>query len=100
MSAARFVFLSAVKAGHLRDSPAGGLSRPRRRRSPRHALSAEELAELFSAALATGRDAELDLLILAFAGNRVPTRRHPQPRPRGSAPNSVGDALREVRGAT
>lgn len=67
VSAARFVFLCAVKAGHLRDSPAIGLSRPRRRRSPRRALSAEELQSIFNAILATSRDAELDLLILAFA---------------------------------
>lgn len=67
INATRFVFLCAVKAGHLRDNPAAGLARPRRRRSPRRALSAEELTSVFSAVLATSRDPELDLLILAFA---------------------------------
>ena len=67
VSAARFVFLCAVKDGHIRDSPAVGLSRPRRRRSPRRALSADELQSIFNAILATSRDPELDLLILAFA---------------------------------
>jgi integrase len=67
VNATRFVFLCAVKAGHLRDNPAAGLARPRRRRSPRRALSTEELTSIFSAVLATSRDAGLDLLILAFA---------------------------------
>lgn len=67
INAARFVFVCAVKAGHLRDNPAAGLARPRRRRSPRRALSADEMESVFSAVLATSRDAALDLLILAFA---------------------------------
>lgn len=67
VNATRFLFACAVKSGHLRESPATGLSRPRRRRSPRRALSSEELRALFAAVLATSRDPELDLLILAFA---------------------------------
>lgn len=67
INATRFIFLCAVKAGHLRDNPAAGLARPRRRRSPRRALSAEELASVFNAVLSTSRDPALDLLILAFA---------------------------------
>ena len=67
INATRFVFLCAVKAGHLRDNPAAGLARPRRRRSPRRALSTEELTSVFTAVVATSRDPELDLLILAFA---------------------------------
>lgn len=67
VSAARFVFACAVKAGHVRASPAAELGRPRRRRSNRRALSATELLQLFDAVLATSRDPELDLLILAFA---------------------------------
>lgn len=67
VNATRFVFACAVKAGHLRESPANGLSRPRRRRSPRRALSAEELRAILDAVLATSRDPELDVLILAFA---------------------------------
>jgi len=67
VNATRFVFACAVKSGHLRDNPAAGLARPRRRRSPRRALSSEELQGLFAAVLATSRDPELDFLILAFA---------------------------------
>lgn len=67
LNATRFVFACAVKAGHLRENPAAGLSRPRRRRSPRRALASEESRGLFNAILATSRDPELDLLILAFA---------------------------------
>lgn len=67
INATRFVFLCGVKAGHLRDNPAAGLARPRRRRSPRRALSADELRSLFNAVLVTSRDPGLDLLIVAFA---------------------------------
>lgn len=67
VNATRFVFTCAVKAGHLRENPAAGLSRPRRRRSPRRALSADELAMIFDAVASTSRDPELDLLLLAFA---------------------------------
>jgi integrase len=67
ISASRFVFSCAVKAGHLPESPARQVSRPRRRRSARRALSAEEMRLLFDAVVATSRDPELDLLILAFA---------------------------------
>jgi len=67
INATRFVFRCGVKAGHLRDSPAAGLARPRRRRSPRRALSGDELRSLFNAVLATSRDPGLDLLVLAFA---------------------------------
>lgn len=67
VSATRFVFACAVKAGHLRENPAIGLVRPRRRRSVRRALSAEEVRALLDAVMATSRDPELDLLILAFA---------------------------------
>lgn len=67
VNAARFLFTCAVKAGHIRENPATGLARPRRRRSPRRALSAEELMSVFNAVLATSRDPELDLLILGFA---------------------------------
>lgn len=67
VNATRFVFVCAIKAGHLRANPAAGLSRPRRRRSRRRALSADELDAVFSTVIATSRDPELDLLILAFA---------------------------------
>lgn len=67
VNATRFVFTCAVKAGHLRANPATGLARPRRRRSLRRALSADELAAIFEAVVTTSRDPELDLLILAFA---------------------------------
>jgi len=67
VNATRFVFGCAVKAGHIRENPAVGLARPRRRRSPRRALSADELRSVFDAVLATSRDPELDLLILSFA---------------------------------
>lgn len=67
VNATRFVFACAVKAGHVRESPAAGLRRPRRRRSPRRALSADELRMVVDAVLATSRDPELDVLILAFA---------------------------------
>lgn len=67
VNATRFVFACAIKAGHLRENPAAGLTRPRRRRSPRRALSSDELTSLFTAVLATSRDPELDLLIMAFA---------------------------------
>ncbi len=61
------MFACAVKAGHLRESPASGLCRPRRRRTTRRALAEHELTALFDAVLATSRDPDLDLLILAFA---------------------------------
>lgn len=67
VNATRFVFSCAVKAGYLRENPAAGLGRPRRRRSNRRALSSSELHSLFHAILATSRDPDLDLLILAFA---------------------------------
>lgn len=67
INASRFVFRCALKAGHLRENPAAELARPRRRRSPRRALSAHELANIFNAAVSTSRDPALDLLILAFA---------------------------------
>ncbi len=67
VNATRFVFSCAIKAGHLRESPAAGLVRPRRRRSPRRALSDDELDSVFNAAVGTSRDPALDLLILAFA---------------------------------
>lgn len=67
VNVARFVFLCAVKAGHLRDHPAAGLDRPRRRRSMRRALSSNELGALFDAVLETSRDPDLDVLLLAFA---------------------------------
>lgn len=67
VNATRFVFACALKAGHLRENPAAGLQRPRRRRSVRRALSSEELQALFQAVLATSRDPELDILLLAFA---------------------------------
>lgn len=67
VNATRFLFTCAVKAGHLRASPAIGLTRPRRRRSARRALSADELVAVFHAAVATSRDPMLDFLILAFA---------------------------------
>lgn len=67
VNATRFVFRCAVKAGHLRDNPSSGLARPRRRRSPRRALSAHELDSVFAAAMTTSRDPALDLLMLAFA---------------------------------
>lgn len=67
VNAARFVFAAAVKGGHLRESPASELGRPRRRRSARRALSGDELAAIFDAVLLTSRDVELDLLLLATA---------------------------------
>lgn len=67
VSATRFLFASAVKAGHLPENRAMGLARPRRRRSPRRALSAEELGMVLDAVIATSRDQELDVLIFAFA---------------------------------
>lgn len=67
VNATRFFFQCAVKAGHLRDHPAAGLSRPRRRRSMRRALSSAELQALFEAILETSRDPDLDVLLLAFA---------------------------------
>lgn len=67
VNSCRFLFLCAVKAGHLRENPAMGLCRPRRRRTTRRALDGPELAGLFDAVLTTSRDPDLDLLILAFA---------------------------------
>lgn len=67
VNACRFMFACAVKAGHLRESPATGLCRPRRRRTMRRALDESELTALFDAVLATSRDPDLDLLVLAFA---------------------------------
>lgn len=67
VSATRFFFACAVKAGHLRESPARALVRPRRRRSARRALSSEETRMIVEAIVATSRDLDLDLLIFAFA---------------------------------
>lgn len=55
VNATRFFFGCAVKSGHLRENPAVGLARPRRRRSPRRALSADEFNSLFSTVVATSR---------------------------------------------
>lgn len=67
VNATRFVFACALRSGHLGQNPAASLRRPRRRRSIRRALSAEELSALFQAVVATSRDPDLDLLVLAFA---------------------------------
>lgn len=67
MNATRFLFTCAQKAGHLRENPSAALTRPRRRRSVRRALSSDDLAALFDAVMATSRDPELDVLILSFA---------------------------------
>ena len=67
VGALRLFFGQVVLAGHLQVSPAAGLRRPRRPRGQRRDLEAEELAELFAAAVSTSDDPELDELILATA---------------------------------
>lgn len=66
IAAARRLFASAVREGLLDASPAAQVAKPRRPPSPRQALSAEDVAELFRGAANGGNDPGLDVLLLRF----------------------------------
>jgi site-specific recombinase XerC len=61
VAALRGLFGRAERAGLVARSPAGGLTKPRRRPSRRRGLDDDELAELLDAVRTTSNDPELDL---------------------------------------
>src|SRR4051794_6544433 len=63
---ARFFFRSAVKDGLLAGSPAAELEAPPRPPAPERPLTEEELIDLRRIAAATGKDPQLDVLLLDF----------------------------------
>jgi site-specific recombinase XerD len=63
---ARFFFSAAVKDDILLASPAAGLAAPSRPSAPEQALTEAELVDLRRVAATTGRDPELDLLLVDF----------------------------------
>ncbi|MBM7804199.1 site-specific recombinase XerD [Geodermatophilus bullaregiensis] len=64
--AARFFFRYACKAGLLSQSPAIELKPPRRRRAPERPLTESELIQIWDVAVHTGKDPQLDELLLTF----------------------------------
>jgi site-specific recombinase XerD len=64
--AVRFFFRCAVADGHLDRSPASDLHPPARLPAPERALSEQELTTLRRVAATSGRDPELDVLLLDF----------------------------------
>lgn len=64
--AVRFFFAYAAKAGLLGQSPAALLKPPRRPRAPERPLLPEELVDIWRVATTTGRDPQLDELLLTF----------------------------------
>lgn len=67
VNACRYLFRSAVEAGWIAADPSLRLKSPRRPQSARRALRSDELQDLFDVALCTGRDPDLDILLLWFA---------------------------------
>jgi integrase len=66
VGALRALFGRAVAAGHIATNPALGLTKPRRARSRRRALTDGEVTELIAAVRATSHDPDLDLLLVRF----------------------------------
>jgi site-specific recombinase XerD len=64
--AARFFFRAAVKDGLLDGSPAADLEAPPRPPAPERPLTEDELTDLRRIAGSTGKDPELDVLLLDF----------------------------------
>ncbi len=63
---ARFFFAAAVKDGLLQSSPAAGLGAPTRPPAPERPLIESELTDLRRVAAETGRDPDLDVLLIDF----------------------------------
>lgn len=66
VEAARFFYRYAFEAGLVSHSPTEGLATPRRHPAVRRPLADWELAQIWSVATTTGRDPELDALLLTF----------------------------------
>jgi integrase/recombinase XerC len=66
VAALRALFARAVADGHVTTNPAVGLTKPRRTRSRRRALTDDELTEFIDAVRTTSRDPDLDLLLVRF----------------------------------
>jgi integrase/recombinase XerC len=66
VTALRALFARAAAAGLVATNPARALTKPRRARSRRRALTDAELAELIAAVRTTSNDPDLDLLLLRF----------------------------------
>lgn len=66
ISATRCIYRYAVDTGWIRpvDNPARQLTMPTRQPSPRYAIPANQLSEIWTVAATTGNDADLDALIL------------------------------------
>lgn len=64
--AARFFFRYAVAARWIGQSPADELTAPPRQDAPERPLTERELQDIWSAATGTGRDPDLDGLLLTF----------------------------------
>ncbi|MGY1683394.1 tyrosine-type recombinase/integrase [Geodermatophilus sp. SYSU D01176] len=62
----RFFFTYACAAGHLASSPAEHLRAPRRPKGPERPLTQAELTGIWLAAVGSGKDPELDELLLTF----------------------------------
>ncbi|WP_170856813.1 tyrosine-type recombinase/integrase [Geodermatophilus africanus] len=63
---ARFFFRAAVKDGLLDGSPAADLEAPPRPPAPERPLTEDELSELRRIAAGTGKDPDLDVMLLDF----------------------------------
>jgi site-specific recombinase XerD len=66
VSAVRFVFDTAYKDGVIDRSPASDLHPPRHLANERRPLRSDELAQIWSVAVSTGMDTELDGHLLRF----------------------------------
>jgi integrase/recombinase XerC len=66
IAALRALFDRALAAGLVAANPAKALTKPRRARSRRRALTDTELAELIDAVRVTSNDPDLDLLLVRF----------------------------------
>jgi integrase len=66
IAALRALFARAAAEGLVATNPARALTKPRRARSRRRALTDDELAELIDAVRTTSNDPDLDLLLVRF----------------------------------
>ncbi|MFI5586402.1 tyrosine-type recombinase/integrase [Amycolatopsis sp. NPDC051758] len=66
VDAVKYLYRQAIADKHLlaTENPAAALSKPTRRRSPRHALSNSQLTDINEGAATTGKDPELDTLVI------------------------------------
>lgn len=66
ISAARMLWAIAVKDGVTTKNPALEVAKPKKAESRRHALSPEQLQDLWRVTAETGQDPALDILLLRF----------------------------------